>query len=453
MLPDPVTGTNRYFRQLGVVYGSGSSPKRWQDTLNGWLTKPESEGGGGYVQGRNDPCMFRHPRLNVSLATYVDDMAIRGSRQFCEEAFKMIRARFKCKDVLWLGPDSPLDHLGMTFFQDDKGTYLTMENYIDAMCTRLDINVERGRHDVPMSGPVTDFTPLSRQEAKWFQSATGMIGWLAGTGRLDLKLSHSRIAAYMASPCKGALRAVMQAVRYCAHNKHLCLYQPFGADGAWLHYSDSDHAGNAEPGAKRKSQLGYVSMCGSAPIGWGSKSTSVNFKDRLATIPEHSTPSYNNPLGARVMDDPTCHSKLKGLHPDMSSGAAEIYAASVALTEVLHLSYIVEEMGESMELPLQLLVDNTTAIAFSKGNVRRSKLKHIDVRQQWVEWLRDRTLVNLCHVDTKLNRADFFTKILDVDTFVRLRSMMMTDQPLDVGKSGRLSEPTGAAASAHLRRM
>ena len=97
------------------------------------------------------------------------------------------------------------------------------------------------------------------------------------------------------------------------------------------------------------------------------------------------------------------------------------------------MSYIVEEMGESMELPLQLLVDNTTAIAFSKGNVRRSKLKHIDVRQQWCEWLHDRTLVNLCHVDTKLNRADFFTKLLDVDTSVRLRSMMMTDRPLDGG--------------------
>ena len=32
MLPDPVTGTKRYFRQLGVVYGSAPSPKRWQDT-------------------------------------------------------------------------------------------------------------------------------------------------------------------------------------------------------------------------------------------------------------------------------------------------------------------------------------------------------------------------------------------------------------------------------------
>ena len=29
-LPDPVTGTTRYFRQLGVVYGSASSPKRWR---------------------------------------------------------------------------------------------------------------------------------------------------------------------------------------------------------------------------------------------------------------------------------------------------------------------------------------------------------------------------------------------------------------------------------------
>ena len=45
-----------------------------------------------------------------------------------------------------------------------------------------------------------------------------------------------------------------------------------------------------------------------------------------------------------------------------------------------------------MGLPLEIKVDNTTAIAFSKGNVRRSKLKHIDVRQSWVEWLRDKSL-------------------------------------------------------------
>ena len=96
----------------------------------------------------------------------------------------------------------------MTFSQDDSGTYLSMENYIDAMVTRLGIDPDKGRRQsVPMSAPITDYTPLSREEARWFMSATGMIGWLAGTGRCDLKLSHSRIAAYMANPCRGALKA------------------------------------------------------------------------------------------------------------------------------------------------------------------------------------------------------------------------------------------------------
>ena len=89
-------------------------------------------------------------------------------------------------------------------------------------------------------------------------------------------------------------------------------------------------------------------------------------------------------------------------------------------------------------MPYDLRADNATAIAFSKGNVRRSKLKHIDVRQQWVEWLRDKDLVNLTHVDTKLNLADFFTKLLDVDTFVRLRSMMMVDRPIDAALRAKL---------------
>ena len=65
------------------------------------------------------------------------------------------------------------------------------------------------------------------------------------------------------------------------------------------------------------------------------------------------------------------------LHADVSSGAAEVYAASVALSETLHLSYVTEEMGLDMPKPLSILVDNPAAIAFSKGQVRRSKLKHI----------------------------------------------------------------------------
>ena len=74
----------------------------------------------------------------------------------------------------------------------------------------------------------------------------------------------------------------------------------------------------------------------------------MNFQDRLQSIAEISNPSRNSPTPGKAVSDPACHSALDQLHPDVSSGAAEIYAASVALTEVLHPPYIVEEMGDSI---------------------------------------------------------------------------------------------------------
>ena len=113
------------------------------------------------------------------------------------------------------------------------------------------------------------------------------------------------------------------------------------------------------------------------------------------------------------------------MHADVSSGAAEIYAASVALSETLHMSYVMSELGMQMHMPLKIMVDNAAAIAFSKGHVRRSKLKHIDVRQAWVEAVRDSQVCVLDKVGTADNLADFFTKILDFTRFEDLRSRMM----------------------------
>ena len=45
----------------------------------------------------------------------------------------------------------------------------------------------------PISTAITDLTPLTRDESKWFMRGTGMCGWLAMTGRPDIKYAHSRI--------------------------------------------------------------------------------------------------------------------------------------------------------------------------------------------------------------------------------------------------------------------
>ena len=84
-----------------------------------------------------------------------------------------------------------------------------------------------------------------------------------------------------------------------------------------------------------------------------------------------------------------------------------------------------------MSMPLLLQVDNAAAVAFAKGRVRRTKMKHIDVRQAWVMALRDADVVQVEKVGTEDNLADLFTKILDYDRFAELRSRMMVYRRCD----------------------
>ena len=58
----------------------------------------------------------------------------------------------------------------------------------------------------------------------------------------------------------------------------------------------------------------------------------------------------------------------------------------------------------------------------------KSKLKHIDVRQEWVKALHNKNILYPVHVDTNNNLADLFTKILSKVDFQRLRDSMMKRQ-------------------------
>ena len=112
-------------------------------------------------------------------------------------------------------------------------------------------------------------------------------------------------------------------------------------------------------------------------------------------------------------------------HADVSSGAVEIYGTANATYAFLDLSYLYEECGMPFPIPFELGMDNTTAEAFCNDTVKRSKLKHIDCRQEWVKLLRNKNVMKAKHVDTNLNLADLFTKILPARQFQCLRDQMM----------------------------
>ena len=115
----------------------------------------------------------------------------------------------------------------------------------------------------------------------------------------------------------------------------------------------------------------------------------------------------------------------------IASGAAEVYAAANAAFEFLHLSYVADEMGIKFPLPFTLQMDNTAAQAFANNTALKTKLKHIDVRQEWVRMLRNKDIIKPIHDDTKDNLADLFTKILPKNDFIRMHNKMMYQRQHD----------------------
>lgn len=82
-------------------------------------------------------------------------------------------------------------------------------------------------------------------------------------------------------------------------------------------------------------------------------------------------------------------------------------------------------MGLEFPIPFTLEVDNDTAKIFMEGNAKRSKLRHIDCRQEWVKIIRDRSVCIPIHVASEDNLADIFTKILNDKIFEELRDQIL----------------------------
>ena len=168
--------------------------------------------------------------------------------------------------------------------------------------------------------------------------------------------------------------------------------------------TDSDHAGNAEIQNRRRSQNGLCVTLNNAPVLWYSKASSVAFATPL----------------------------IQEAHADTSSTAVEIYAAGNATQELMGLSYIVDEMNIEFPMPFTLEMDNAAAKIFCDGSASKTRLKHIDARQEWVQMLRRKDIVKAQHVPSEHNLADIFTKILPKSTFTRLRDQLLKPLPAEL---------------------
>jgi hypothetical protein len=83
-------------------------------------------------------------------------------------------------------------------------------------------------------------------------TALGMVLRLNKCARPDIGYATSRSAQHATKPTNGTFEALANLFRYCASTPKLAIRQDLSKHVEWQLFSDSDVAGNAEPGNKRR---------------------------------------------------------------------------------------------------------------------------------------------------------------------------------------------------------
>ena len=101
-------------------------------------------------------------------------------------------------------------------------------------------------------------------------------------------------------------------------------------------------------------------------------------------------------------------------------------AASEAAAELVYIRRLLRELGEVMDTPTKLHVDNSGAVELSKDRKSCHRSRHILRRYFYVREAAAMGEVQVLKVDTKLNQSDVLTKnTFDIPTFREFKCQLM----------------------------
>ena len=117
----------------------------------------------------------------------------------------------------------------------------------------------------------------------------------------------------------------------------------------------------------------------------------------------------------------------------LSSGEGELYALCDTLKGALSNSHFIDEFGSTVALPIiinqtkPILINTDSAAAqgFAQGHGKTGRMRHIDVRADWVKQLRDRSVCKIVKIPGVDNIADGLTKILSRPAFQEWEQKVM----------------------------
>ena len=168
--------------------------------------------------------------------------------------------------------------------------------------------------------------------------------------------------------------------------------------------SDADFAGmwSITNGKEKRSRSGIIITYNGMPISW--RSSYQACKGSELALSEAKC----RQITQEYAEDPN----LDITQISTSSGEAEVVAAADAAKLAIHFKHVCEEIEIPIQTPVVITIDASAAEGFITNTETIGKMKHIDLRQHWVQIMRNRNDIKFDRKPGPENEADFFTKII-----------------------------------------
>jgi hypothetical protein len=347
---------------------------------------------GGFIEVKNMENMYYNPLRRVAVSIHVDDpFIVAKDEEGHEWTHKFMNENFDTKGENRLTVGKEIDYCSMEINLLPNGD-ITLTN-----AAKIDKFLEdAGKTDIiptkqpPMTkgslkAALTQDTPLTDEENTARLGDNGRFGWLAQTTHVGLVVATS-IAQGL--PAIEGTKAVSEQ-----------MYQ-------WIKAHRRD-------GLISKSGV-HTGLYSSGDADWGGMH-SITGETRSRTAEYHE---YNGMcIDAHSSLQKTISSKYCGPEEPLlvatSSGNAETISAGATLSRAMHLSYLAEELGLPIERPLKIGIDANAAMGFLQNTGGGGRMKHLDIRLDWIQQARDRSIAEFVKESTDEINADFFSKLHD----------------------------------------
>lgn len=374
-LPEGLNNNKQKVCKLNkALYGLKQAPRVWNETFKEFCQSI------GFYQCTSDNCVYIKTDRKVFLALYVDDgLLLSDSDEELDLVLVQLQKRFQITII-----EDPKYFVGLQIERlKDDSIFIHQSKYIHQIVHKF------GQEDSnPVSVPADPNSSLSKDLGKPienipYREAVGSLMFLAIVSRPDIMYSIGLVSRYLQNPTTAHWNAVKRIFKYLKGTLNIGIHYKRDPCGINLSgYCDSDFAGDIDT---RRSTTGYVFLINNSAVTWKSQ------KQKCVSL---------------------------------STTEAEYVAASTASREAIWLKNLLEALGENIILPVNMYVDNQSALKLIKNPVFHPRTKHIDIKFHFVRDQYVLGLINFQYVSTNDQTADGFTKALSVIKFKRFVSQL-----------------------------